>query len=133
MKNNRGWELSAMLLVCLAMAFFLILAVIVYNVHLKQIGLIDDHSNTVSYSELEKTVNAAFKKYVNDHYDAGNSDIVVTVDELQKSSYLGTLTGNSNTNCSGYGKYSGDDKKYSSYIKCGVLYTTSGYENDLDD
>jgi|GEM_PF-7024941 len=131
MKKN-GWELKAMLLVCLAMAFFLLLAVAVYNGHLKQTGLVDDHSNTVSYSELERTVNTAFKKYVAEYYVAGNEDIVVTVSELQNAKYLGTLNASNTVSCTGYGKYYGSTKKYSSYITCGILYTSFGYDASLD-
>jgi len=131
MKKN-GWELKAMLLVCLSMGFLLLLAVIIYNNHLKQTGLVDDHSQSVSYSELEKTVNNAFKNYVSDHYVAGNDDIVVTVSELQSANYLGTLDASNTIACTGYGKYFGTTKKYSSYIRCGLLYTTMGYESDLD-
>jgi hypothetical protein len=133
MKKN-GWELSAMLLVCLSMAFFLFIAVYIYNMHLKQTGLVNDHSSseTVSYTEMEKTVNSAFKKYVSDHYVAGSDDIVVTVTELQNNAYLGELDGGSGVKCNGYGKYYGTTKQYYSYVHCGLLYTTVGYDPTLE-
>lgn len=92
--------------------------------------------NTINYSNLEDKLVVAGSKYASKYLtnENNNSTKIVTVVRLQTEGLLKSLNINE-TECSGYIKieYNNDNFKYYPYIKCGSLYQTTGYDENLDN
>lgn len=102
--------------------------------------IIDDNKNeevnTINYSNLEDKLVVAGSKYANKYLSNENisNTKVITVVRLQTEDLLKSLNINE-TKCSGYIKIEHNDEsfKYYPYIKCGSLYQTAGYDENLDN
>ena len=87
------------------------------------------------YKKLENDLTEAAIIYNNKYYTDTiyNNNYVVTVVRLKTDDILSDFKIN-NTYCSGYVEIEKDSiTKYSSYIKCGNLYETKGYDKNKDN
>lgn len=85
----------------------------------------------INYNSLEDKLVSAGVMYANKYYK--DSILTVTVVRLQTEGILNELSIN-DIKCSGYIEIEKDGSfKYYPYIKCGVLYETSGYDKNKDN
>lgn len=92
----------------------------------------DNHQEQLSeYSDQIKEVAAMVVEDYEDNWDG--QQLVYTVSDFIQANYLNKLEIDGNI-CSGYVMVSRVDSKlnYQVYLHCGSLYTTDGYQVDLD-
>lgn len=92
----------------------------------------DNHQEQLSeYSDQIKEVAAMVVEDYEDNWDG--QQLVYTVSDFIQANYLNKLEIGGNI-CSGYVMVSRVDSKlnYQVYLHCGSLYTTDGYQVDLD-
>lgn len=94
----------------------------------------EEIKNNTNYSNLEDKIVLAGSKYANKYFNSESSNKVVTVVRLQTEGLIDKLEVN-DTKCSGYIKIDkiGEEFKYYPYLKCGALYQTAGYDENLDN
>lgn len=148
--NNRGWGLQAMMAgVLVLMIALIITSVLIEKVFNDMTDSPSDNSNITekpeneenkytTYSEIEKDVVNASKKYQKKYYSdiLDGEKISVTIKNLQSDKLLPEIKDIKDDNiiCSGYAifKNKDDNITYHAYIKCGSNYETIGYQEFYD-
>lgn len=94
---------------------------------------------TVTYEDLENTLEKAAERYQNDTYSGNTNETEVwslSYSMLKEEKYLDKLIDPKNKKeCTGYVEFIQDGAKvsYKPYLKCGNNYETEGYdENNLN-
>jgi uncharacterized membrane protein YdfJ with MMPL/SSD domain len=91
-----------------------------------------------SYSEIEKAVRTATRKYVADFYSTINDrdPLYIKISVLKTNGYIDIIKdiNDSSIDCTGYTRVEkvNEDTAYDTYIKCGYNYTTADYVDRLD-
>ncbi len=125
-QNNRGWSLKEMLFIMAILLFFvLLIAALINNLYsgLTPQTPTKNETSKLTYTEVEKNLVDASKRYYNNHSHEVKS--LITSDTLINEKMINTsnMTVNGDV-CEGYVII--NDKTFTPYIKC-TNYETKGY------
>ena len=140
MKKN-GWGLRAEL----GFLLLFVVCILISTIGLYRMGLFssapdNDYvdlkeytkgNGTFDYDALETKVTTAGKRYYNDNYPNGTSDIViVNINTLVSNGYMTDIYDSRNKKCNGYAKILNNGNVVS-YIRCSI-YETTGYNEEYE-
>ena len=87
-----------------------------------------------SYEQMEYDVRNVSKRYVNNNYTNIPNNLIIRISTLVDNNYIEPIYDWSGNKCTGYTTCNKGliFNKYKTYLKCGNVYQTKGYEYSKD-
>lgn len=119
LKDNHGWGIQEMILMCLVLFVGLAVSVIIIQKSFQNLN-----TNNKNYLELEEKMVSAAGEYVN-KYEQDN--VYINLDKLIDTGLIAVIKDNNNKSCKGYVNL----KEHKAYLKCSDYETVNYDENIL--
>ena len=137
MKHKNGWGFSEMIMLLGILAFFFLLAIVMIVKFYSEVDIDLANDNSIStektYYELEKTLEKAAGRYLDDKYEniSDLNTITITKTKLDNMGYIENVDFRS---CKGYVLASIVNSEFitDAYLLCDG-YKTIGYERGIDN